>query len=33
MTPILGESKGMVSETYHVEDWIAYFAQVGAPGH
>ena len=25
--------KGMVTETYHLEDWIAYLAQVGALGH
>lgn len=25
--------QGMVTETYHLEDWIAYLAQVGALGH
>lgn len=25
--------KGMVTHTYHLEDWIAYLAQVGALGH
>lgn len=26
-------NQGMVTETYHLEDWIAYLAQVGALGH
>lgn len=25
--------QGMVTKTYHLEDWIAYLAQVGALGH
>lgn len=25
--------QGMVTDTYHLEDWIAYLAQVGALGH